>query len=102
MYSLRSILSVPALAVLLSTASAVPHGRSTQSRPDNHTLNRERADAVKEAFTFAWNGYHEHAMGHDELHPVSNGYGNSRCFKPCAKTLSETNIWIGMDGAQAL
>jgi hypothetical protein len=24
------------------------------SRPDNHTLNRERADAVKEAFTFAW------------------------------------------------
>ncbi|KAL2863737.1 glycoside hydrolase family 47 protein [Aspergillus lucknowensis] len=37
-----------------------------------------RADAVKEAFSHAWDGYYEHAFPHDELHPISNGYGDSR------------------------
>ncbi|KAF2092100.1 glycoside hydrolase family 47 protein [Saccharata proteae CBS 121410] len=37
-----------------------------------------RADAVKEAFEFAWDGYYKYAFPHDELHPVSNGYGDSR------------------------
>ncbi|RDL42045.1 alpha-1,2-Mannosidase [Venustampulla echinocandica] len=78
MYFSQSILAVPVLALLASNVVAIPHRRDTQSRPDNHTLNRERADAVKEAFTFAWDGYHKYAMGHDELHPVSNGYGDSR------------------------
>ena len=30
-----------------------------------------RANAVKEAFEFAWNGYFSKCKGHDELHPVS-------------------------------
>lgn len=38
-----------------------------------------RANAVKEAFQHAWDGYKKYAFPHDELHPVSNGYGNSRC-----------------------
>ncbi|KAL4917875.1 mannosyl-oligosaccharide alpha-1,2-mannosidase 1B [Aspergillus aurantiobrunneus] len=37
-----------------------------------------RADAVKEAFFHAWDGYYEYAFPHDELHPISNGYGDSR------------------------
>jgi mannosyl-oligosaccharide alpha-1,2-mannosidase len=33
---------------------------------------------VKEAFNHAWTGYRQHAFPHDELHPVSGGYGDSR------------------------
>lgn len=47
-------------------------------RPDNHALNRARADAVKEAFQYAWDGYYDHAFPHDELHPVSNSFSDSR------------------------
>ena len=71
-----SVLSLYSLPIF-----AVPHGkvsRNIQSRADNQTLNRERADAVKEAFTFAWTGYYKYAFPHDELHPVTNTYGDSR------------------------
>lgn len=37
-----------------------------------------QTDAVKEAFQHAWDGYSKYAFPHDELHPVSNGYGDSR------------------------
>ncbi|KAK7547123.1 glycoside hydrolase [Phyllosticta citricarpa] len=40
--------------------------------------NKERADAVKEAFQFAWNGYYTYAFPNDDLHPISNTAGNSR------------------------
>ncbi|KAJ5936581.1 CAZyme family GH47 [Penicillium verhagenii] len=40
--------------------------------------NQDKADAVKEAFQHAWDGYKKYAFPHDELHPVSNGYGDSR------------------------
>ena len=39
---------------------------------------KERADAVKAAYKHAWHGYVKYAFGHDELHPVSNGYGDTR------------------------
>lgn len=38
----------------------------------------ERANAVRDAFTFAFDGYWEYCKGQDELLPVSNGCGNSR------------------------
>ena len=41
-------------------------------------VQQERADAVKEAFEHAWNGYYTYAFPNDELHPVSNTSGNSR------------------------
>lgn len=68
------------LAIFSSMVMAIPNKNfvERQSRPDNHTLNRERADAVKAAFTYAWNGYSKYAFPNDELHPVSNGFGNSR------------------------
>lgn len=50
--------------------------------PSQPLLHQEealsQADAVKEAFQHAWNGYTKYAFPHDELRPVSNGYGDSR------------------------
>ncbi|KKK18024.1 mannosyl-oligosaccharide alpha-1,2-mannosidase precursor [Aspergillus rambellii] len=37
-----------------------------------------QADTVKEAFSHAWDGYMKYAFPHDELLPLSNGYGDSR------------------------
>ncbi|KAL1962546.1 hypothetical protein VTN77DRAFT_9421 [Rasamsonia byssochlamydoides] len=34
----------------------------------------QRAEAVKEAFQIAWNGYKQYAFPHDQLHPVDNTY----------------------------
>jgi mannosyl-oligosaccharide alpha-1,2-mannosidase len=79
MYFSRVILAAPVLGLLSLTVLAIPHGgKLPRSRADNHTLNRERADAVKEAFTFSWNGYKEYAFPHDELHPISNSFSDSR------------------------
>jgi mannosyl-oligosaccharide alpha-1,2-mannosidase len=79
MYFSRVILAAPVLGLLSLTVLAIPHGgKLPRSRPDNHTLNRERADAVKEAFTFSWNGYKKYAFPHDELHPISNSFSDSR------------------------
>ncbi|KAH7380823.1 glycoside hydrolase family 47 protein [Cadophora sp. MPI-SDFR-AT-0126] len=71
---------VPTVAFLAGSIQAIPTGDlfTRQSRPDNHTLNRERADAVKASFEFAWDGYKKYAFPNDELHPVSNGFSNSR------------------------
>ena len=39
---------------------------------------RDRADAIKEAFVFAWDNYYHYCFPDDELHPVSNTCGNSK------------------------
>ncbi|KAL3485520.1 glycoside hydrolase [Aspergillus germanicus] len=67
------LLGLPALATL--AAAAVPFYSHSQlvDRSDE-----SRANAIKEAFSHAWDGYYEHAFPYDELHPISNGYGNSR------------------------
>ncbi|KAG9239469.1 glycoside hydrolase [Amylocarpus encephaloides] len=79
-FSLSHGLSV--LALLSSTVLAVPakeeFTKRPGSRPDDHTLNKQRADAVKDAFTYAWDGYYKYAFPNDELHPISNGFSNSR------------------------
>ncbi|KOS47904.1 hypothetical protein ACN38_g1160 [Penicillium nordicum] len=72
-----SSLSFPLVLGLVGSSAAYP-------RPEPEVVlrreseNQAKADAVKEAFQHAWNGYVEHAFPHDELHPVSNGYGDSR------------------------
>ncbi|GAA5838295.1 hypothetical protein JCM9279_003191 [Rhodotorula babjevae] len=38
---------------------------------------RHRRDWVKRAFMHAWTGMSEHAYGHDEVQPVSNGHSNN-------------------------
>ncbi|KAF2011743.1 glycoside hydrolase family 47 protein [Aaosphaeria arxii CBS 175.79] len=45
---------------------------------DTAVTPSERADAVKEVFVEAWDGYYKHAFPNDELHPLLNTYGNSR------------------------
>lgn len=80
MYYSRVLASLSAVTFLLSTTLAAPHGNlmTRQDRPNNDTLNTERAEAVKAAFQFAWDGYVEYAFPHDELHPISNSYSDSR------------------------
>jgi mannosyl-oligosaccharide alpha-1,2-mannosidase len=76
--------TVPVVAFFSLTALAAPHGQNLmtrQGRPDNYTLNWERTNAVKAAFEFAWSGYKEYAFPHDELHPMSNSYSDSRYIR---------------------
>ncbi|KAI9839207.1 MAG: maturation of Asn-linked oligosaccharides protein [Sarea resinae] len=67
-------------AALFSGACAFPYSSTLrrQAPTSNVTSPQARADAVKEAFTFAWDGYYKYAFPHDELHPVSDTYGDSR------------------------
>jgi mannosyl-oligosaccharide alpha-1,2-mannosidase len=38
----------------------------------------QRADAVRDAYQFAWNGYLQHAFPHDQLLPVTNTFSDPR------------------------
>ncbi|PLN80649.1 mannosyl-oligosaccharide alpha-1,2-mannosidase 1B [Aspergillus taichungensis] len=60
----------------LSALLAVP----VWGLPGQHAIREEpsRADVVREAFSHAWDGYRKYAFPHDELHPISNGHGDSR------------------------
>ena len=49
-----------------------------QKRGTESAVEQERADAVKDAFTFAWNGYFTTCRGQDELQPVNNSCSNPR------------------------
>ena len=52
--------------------------RTLKRRDDNATVEQERANAVKDVFTFAWNGYFTTCRGQDELQPVDNTCSNPR------------------------
>lgn len=71
-----SFASLLMLAPQLLGALAIPHQPRQYSSYGGP--NQTRADAVKEAFNFAWNGYYTYAFPNDELHPISNGFGNTR------------------------
>jgi mannosyl-oligosaccharide alpha-1,2-mannosidase len=63
-------------AVLFTSADS----RVLITRGDNNTqtISQKRAQAVKEAFEFAWYGYHTFAFPNDELHPQNNTFSDSR------------------------
>lgn len=69
-----SILLV-AVASVGSFASATPQA---QTQINAAETPQQRAQAVKDAFEFAWNGYTKYAFPNDELKPVSNGFDNTR------------------------
>lgn len=73
-------LAINALAI--SGALALPQGSSYGSGHGGggggYSSESQRAQAVIDAFRFAWDGYSEYCFGNDELHPVSNTCGNSR------------------------
>ena len=75
MYTISSLLLVG--LTLVGSAVAIPVVE-TETALGGQSSNQQRADAVKEAFQHAWDGYMKYAFPHDELHPVSNGYGDSR------------------------
>ncbi|EAW07379.1 glycoside hydrolase family 47 protein [Aspergillus clavatus NRRL 1] len=60
---------------LAGSSLALPQAEQPVLQDDRAS---SRAAAVKEAFSHAWDGYKKYAFPHDELHPISNGYGNSR------------------------
>jgi mannosyl-oligosaccharide alpha-1,2-mannosidase len=63
-------------AVLFTSADS----RVLITRSDNNTqtVSQKRAQAVKEAFEFAWYGYRTFAFPNDELHPQNNTFSDSR------------------------
>lgn len=71
-FSVSLLLLVPQL---LGAVALPQHSRQTNN---NGGPNKQKANAVKEAFDFAWNGYYTYAFPNDELHPVSRTAGNSR------------------------
>lgn len=82
---------------------ADPGLTTIQSRPDNHALNQDRADAVKASFQFAWDGYKKYAFPNDELRPVTNGFTNSRQTRPSRiDKLGKTDNGLGTGGVRAL
>jgi hypothetical protein len=46
---------------------------NTQAR-----THEERAEAIRNAYNFAWNGYMQHAFPHDQLLPVTNTFSDPR------------------------
>lgn len=69
----------------VSTSLALPQygtpgtpGNPHRIPKNDGTTSDQRAQAVRDAFIFAWNGYNQYAFPNDELHSVSNSYGNSR------------------------
>lgn len=54
------------------------------AHPQTELLQRQaghadRAGAVKKVFQTSWKGYYDNAFPHDNLHPLSNTYDDSRC-----------------------
>lgn len=68
-------LSLPFALTLVGRSVAYPHSQPVLRSDDLFSF---RAHAVEEGFRHAWHGYMKYAFPHDELHPVSDGYGNSR------------------------
>ena len=52
--------------------------KARQSDVVSSTVEEQRAAAIKDAFTFAWNGYFTTCHGQDELEPVTNTCTNPR------------------------
>ncbi|KAE8138133.1 putative mannosyl-oligosaccharide alpha-1,2-mannosidase 1B [Aspergillus pseudotamarii] len=73
-----SSLSLPLTALSLVTPSLAYPQLKFEQRAARGNSSESRANAVKEAFVHAWDGYMQYAYPHDELHPISNGAGDSR------------------------
>ena len=67
-------------AAALPAAFALPshNVRDLGKRQGSSKAPNERAQAVIDTFRFSWDGYKKYAWGHDELHPVSNTFSDSR------------------------
>jgi mannosyl-oligosaccharide alpha-1,2-mannosidase len=73
-----SVRGAAALLLALTGSSAVAAPHQSRAAP-RYVTNRQRADAVKDAFQVSWDGYYKYAFPHDSLRPVTNGYADDRC-----------------------
>jgi mannosyl-oligosaccharide alpha-1,2-mannosidase len=70
-------------AALLPSVWALPANLPVQLNTDGVATRQydapaDRAQAVVDAFRVSWDGYYRHAFPHDELHPASNTFSDSR------------------------
>ena len=65
-------------ALLIGLTAAAPPFKPHGPNEPQYIVNQKRAAAVKEAFQVSWDGYYEHAFGHDSLRPVTNGWEDDR------------------------
>jgi mannosyl-oligosaccharide alpha-1,2-mannosidase len=63
---------------LAQNSVAAPVSEPVRKKDIQYRYEPLRANAVKDAFQFAWDGYEKYAFPSDELHPLSKGKGNSR------------------------
>lgn len=70
-------ISAVSIALYSTSVVAAPSLHLARSKWANSTS--DRANAVKAAFETAWDGYYKYAFPNDELLPVNNTFGNSRC-----------------------
>ncbi|KAI5300378.1 maturation of Asn-linked oligosaccharides protein, partial [Ascosphaera atra] len=75
---LSPILRSVTLALALSSAVSAMPVKVEELQKTLVFENADKADAVRDAFRFAWDGYYKYAFPHDELRPVSNGSSDSR------------------------
>jgi mannosyl-oligosaccharide alpha-1,2-mannosidase len=68
---------VIALAVVFSRRDE-PRYRMSPKLDTQAMTHQQRADAVRNAYQFAWNGYMQHAFPHDQLLPVTNTFSDPR------------------------
>lgn len=87
-------LEILGLLALTGSVSAVPHRRRQDGGAPTYSPDQSRADAVKEAFQFGWDGYMEHAFPHDSLKPVENGYEDDRYVNATLQALSRMSIFF--------
>ncbi|KAF2744868.1 glycoside hydrolase family 47 protein [Sporormia fimetaria CBS 119925] len=68
------------LACILPPAFALSLNSHANIRPRQYDLPDpvDRAQAIIDAFRFSWDGYYKYAFPNDELHPITNGFSNSR------------------------
>lgn len=64
-------LGLACIATFCLTVMATPSGLEAD-------LIDNRAEIIKSAFKHAWKGYSDHAFGHDEIQPLTNGTNDSR------------------------
>jgi mannosyl-oligosaccharide alpha-1,2-mannosidase len=68
---------IVAPAVILSQRDE-PRYRMIPKLDTQAMTHQQRADAVRNAYQFAWNGYMQHAFPHDQLLPVTNTFSDPR------------------------
>lgn len=65
-----------ALDCLIAAQTVSTQGKAFQA--PSYRTDTNKANAVKDAFSFAWKGYIDHAFPHDSLKPVDNSYTDDR------------------------